>query len=159
MVRDQDGTRAARPAGASGRSDGPPAVRVRGGAGAALGLMVAVVLVWAATVTLVLRPAALGDEAAGTLFVAFPPGTSEPSAFAAILGAGGTPVRLVLGGWGWVAHDDEAGFVGRLEANGALIAFREPPGGFSLAGCFAFVDRQEPRLDPLTRALDARLGR
>jgi hypothetical protein len=125
------------------------------GAGLAVSLMVGVTLAWLALMLVVLRLAALAPEDSGKLFVVFPPGTSEPAAFAAIVAAGGAPLRTVLGGWGWIAHDDTPAFVGRLQGAGALAAFRGAPAGFALAGCFAFIADQ-PRLDPFARALEAR---
>lgn len=159
MARCEERTRADQPAAAATSAGAGAAVRARGGSKLALGLMLGVALVWATSVVLILRPAVLGPHDAGKLFVAFPPGTTETAAFAAIVGAGGEPVRPVLGGWGWAAYGKKEGFVRRLEANGALIAFRNAPGGLALAGCFAFIDPNEPRLDPLARALDARLAR
>lgn len=125
------------------------------GAGLAISLMVGVGLAWLALMLVVLRLSALAPEDSGKLFVVFPPGTSENAAFAAIVAAGGAPLRGVLGGWGWIAHDDAPGFVGRLRQAGALAAFRGAPGGLSLSGCFAFIADQ-PRLDPFARALEAR---
>lgn len=126
------------------------------GARAALALMVGVVVLWAAVLAVILRAAALGPEDAGKVFVVFPPGTAPAGAFAAIVGAGGEPVRAALGDWAWIAHADGAGFVGRLERNGALAAFRGAPVGLSLAGCFAWAtDRPLPQ-DPFARALEIR---
>lgn len=135
------------------------AVRTRGGTRFALALMAGVALIWVTAVVLILRPAVLGPQDAGKLFVVFAPGIERAAAFEAIVKAEGEPIRPALGSWGWVAHGEGHGFVGRLEAEGALVAFRNAPGGLSLAGCFAFIDPDEPRLDPLTRALDARLSR
>jgi hypothetical protein len=125
------------------------------GVGLAIGLMAGVALAWLAVMLVVLRLSALAPEESGKVFAVFPPGTSEREAFGAIVTAGGAPLRTVLGGWGWVVHDDAAGLVGRLHAAGALAAFRGAPGGLSLAGCFAFIADQ-PRLDPFARALEAR---
>ena len=125
------------------------------GAGLAVSLMAGVILTWLAIMLVVLRLSALAPEESGRVFVVFPPGTSEPAAFAALVGAGGAPLRTVLGGWGWIAHDDAPAFVGRLRSAGALAAFRGAPGGLALAGCFAFIADQ-PRLDPFARALEAR---
>jgi hypothetical protein len=125
------------------------------GVGLAISLMVGVSLAWIALMLIVLRLAALAPQDSGRLFVVFPPGTSESAAFAAIVDAGGSPLRTVLGGWGWIVHDDAPAFVERLQAAGALAAFRGAPGGLSLAGCFAFIADQ-PHLDPFARALEAR---
>jgi hypothetical protein len=125
------------------------------GVGLAISLMAGVALAWLALMLVVLRLSALAPEEGGKVFAVFPPGISERQAFGAIVAAGGAPLRTVLGGWGWIAHDDAAGFVGRLRDAGALAAFRGAPGGLSLAGCFAFIADQ-PRLNPFARALEAR---
>ena len=141
---------------------GPPpkrraaAARSRAGAGVALVLMIGIAVVWAIVLGAVVRGAALGPDEEGRIFVVFPPGTGAADAFAAIVTAGGEPVRPALGDWGWIAHADAAGFVGRLERNGALAAFRGAPVGLSLSGCFAWaLDRPLPQ-DPFARALEAR---
>jgi hypothetical protein len=131
--------------------------RARGtGARAALALMVGVVVLWAAVLAVILRVGALGAEDAGKVFVVFWPGTASADAFAAIVGAGGEPVRAAFGDWAWIAHAEGPGFVGRLEQNGALAAFRGAPVGLSLAGCFAWAtDRPLPH-DSFARALEVR---
>lgn len=126
--------------------------------GSAILLMVGIALAWFAAVGLALRLAALPPDAAGKLFVVFLPGTSASASFAAIVGAGGAPVRPTLGEWAWVAYGEDAGFVGRLEAAGALIAFRGAPAGIALAGCFAFAPDEHAPFDPIARALAARLA-
>lgn len=118
--------------------------------------MVGVVVVWLGVVAVVLRLAALGPDDHGKVFVVFSPATASAAAFDAIVGAGGQPLRPVVGNWGWIAHGDGAGFVGRLQRAGALAAFRGAPVGLSLAGCFAWAaDRPVPH-DPFARALEAR---
>jgi hypothetical protein len=135
-----------------------PVGGVRGGSpegaghGFAFALMAGVVLVWLAVLSLALRAAALPGEASGTMFVVFPPGISEDEAFASTIGAGGRPVRRAFGNFAWIVHAEEKGFVGQIEANGALAAFRSGPAGIPLAGCFSFVsDDPAPRLVPLPR--------
>ena len=131
--------------------------RARGtGVRAALALMVGVVVLWAAVLAVILRAAALGPDDAGKVFVVFSPGTAPAEAFAAIVGAGGEPVRAALGDWAWIAHAEGTGFVGRLERNGALAAFRGAPVGLSLAGCFAWATDSPLPHDPFARALEAR---
>ena len=128
----------------------------RTGAGAALALMMSVVVLWLALLALILRAAALGPQDTGKVLVVFPPGTGSVEAFSAIVTAGGAPVRPALGDWAWIAHDDGDGFVGRLETHGALAAFRGAPAGLALAGCFAWVTEREVPHDPFARALAAR---
>lgn len=129
-----------------------------GHSGAALALMIGVVVLWLAFVALIVRAAALGPDAAGKVFVIFPPGTPPAETFSAIISAGGAPIRPVLGDWGWIAHGDAAGFVGRLEDDGALAAFRGAPAGLSLAGCVGFAADAEIPDDPFARALAARVA-
>ena len=139
-------------------SDAPafrPAGR-RTGAGAAFALMAGVVVLWLAVLVLILRAAALGPDDAGKVLVIFPPGTAPAEAFAAIVTAGGAPLRPALGAWAWIAHADGAGFVGRLETHGALAAFRGAPVGLALAGCFAGAGEPEVPHDPFARALAIR---
>lgn len=121
-------------------------------------LMAGIALAWVMAVMLTLRLAALPPDATGKLFVVFPPGTGGAASFAAIVGAGGAPVRPTLGDWAWVAHGEDEGFVGRLEAAGALAAFRGAPAGVALAGCFAFAADEHAPFDPIARALEARLA-
>ena len=128
----------------------------RSGTGAALALMVGVVVLWLAVLALILRAAALGPDDAGKMFVIFPPGTVPAEAFSAIVTAGGEPIRPALGDWAWIAHADAVGFVGRLETRGALAAFRGAPAGLSLAGCFGLAADPEMPHDPFARALAAR---
>ena len=118
--------------------------------------MVAVVVAWLVVLAVVLRLAALGPDDDGKMFVVFPPGTAPAAAFGAIVGAGGEPLRPVVGSWGWIAHADGAGFVGRLQRAGAVAAFRGAPVGLSLAGCFAWAADRPVPLDPFARALEAR---
>ena len=131
-----------------------PEPRPRSGIASATLLMAGVVLGWLAILVLVLRLAALPPVASGKLLVLFAPG-SAAEAFAAIVAAGGAPVRPVLGGLGWIAQADAPGFVARLEANGALAAYPGAPVGLTLAGCFAFAT-DPPH--PLARTLDPRLA-
>ena len=129
--------------------------RRRTGVGAALALMAGVVVLWLAVLALILRAAALGPDAGGKVLAIFPPGTAAAEAFTAIVTASGAPIRPALGEWAWIAHGD-AGFVGRLEARGALAAFRGAPAGLSLAGCFGLAADPEVPHDPFARALAVR---
>ena len=132
--------------------------RGRTGARGALALMLGVVVLWAGLLAVILRVAALRPEDDGKVFVVFPPATAPAEAFGAIVAAGGEPVRAALGDWAWIAHAEGPGFVGRLERNGALAAFRGAPVGLSLAGCFAWATDRPLAHDPLARALEARNG-
>lgn len=122
------------------------------GHGFALALMAGVILLWLVVLGFALRAAALPGEASGTMLVVFPPGIAEDEAFASTIGAGGRPLRRALGSFLWVVDAEDEGFVGRVEANGALAAFRNGPAGIVLAGCLSFVsDDPAPRLVPLPR--------
>jgi hypothetical protein len=143
----------------AGRDEPGDAAGVDSSAGrsrAALALMLGVVVLWLAVVALIVRAAALAPDDAGKVFVIFPPGTAPAEAFAAIVDAGGAPIRTALGDWAWIAHADTAGFVGRLEAGGALAAFRGAPAGLALAGCFGLAAEPEIPHDPFARALAVR---
>lgn len=111
-------------------------------------VVIALVLIaWLGTVGLVLRAAALPPEASGRMFVLFPPGTSNATAFAAILDAGGAPLRVALGEFGWIVHGEEPGLAGRLAARGALAAFPGLPAGMPLVGCLGML--AEPAARPV----------
>ncbi|WP_245593354.1 hypothetical protein [Azospirillum halopraeferens] len=114
-----------------------PAVPRPAGHGMALALGAGVLAVWLGAMAFVLREAALPPETDGTVLVVFPPGTPDGRAFAAVVEAGGRPLRQTDVGFAWVARSDEPGFVGRLEAAGALGAFGELPIGPQLGGCMA----------------------
>jgi hypothetical protein len=154
----QDG-RAAMHAGKAGSDAGrgePGVATGVGCSGAALALMLGVVVLWLAVVVMIVRAAALAPDAAGKVFVIFPPGATPAEAFAAIVDAGGAPIRPALGNWAWIAQGDAAGFVGRLEAGGALAAFRGAPVGVSLVGCFGLAADPAVPHDPFARALAVR---
>jgi hypothetical protein len=143
----------------AGRDEPGDAAGVGSSAGRSLGalaLMLGVVALWLAVVALIVRAAALAPDDAGKVFVIFPPGTAPAEAFAAIVTAGGAPIRPAVGDWAWIAHGDVAGFVGRLETRGALAAFPGAPAGLSLAGCFGLAADPEIPHDPFARALAAR---
>jgi hypothetical protein len=127
-------------------------------AGRRSGTLVALVLIagagaiYLAAVGLALRALVLPAEESGRLFVLFPPAISESAAFAAIVTAGGEPIRPVIGGFGWAAHGPGEGFVGRLRSEGAIAAFREAPAGLPLMGCFGMIGTSE-RSPPLIRPI------
>ena len=91
-------------------------VRSPSGHGLALLLAGVVLATWVTVMALSLRQASLPPEADGLVLVAFPPGTSEADAFAAVVRAGGEPARPTWLGFAWVAHGPDSGFVGRLES-------------------------------------------
>jgi hypothetical protein len=119
------------------------------GHGLALLLAGAVLAAWAGLMTLSLARARLPAEAKGLVLAAFPPGTPGSEAFAAVLRAGGQPVRPTWLGFVWVARSDEDGFVGRLMESGAFAAFSELPAGPGLGGCAVLSADSRRVLTPL----------
>ncbi|WP_207455354.1 hypothetical protein [Azospirillum sp. SYSU D00513] len=105
------------------------------GHGFALALGGAVLALWLGLMGWTLNEAALEREAGGTVLAVFPPGTPDGEVFAAVLRAGGQPVRKSWISFAWVAKGDEPGFVGRLQEQGALAAYGEMPLGPALGGC------------------------
>ena len=105
------------------------------GHGLALLLAGTVAAAWVGVMALSLRQASLPPETRGLVLVAFPPGTSDADAFAAVVRAGGEPVRPTWLGFAWVARGRTDGFVGRVEREGALAAFGELPLLPVLGGC------------------------
>ena len=66
------------------------------GHGLALLLAGAVAAAWVVVMALSLRQASLPPETDGLVLVAFPLGTSDTNAFAAVVRAGGDPIRPVF---------------------------------------------------------------
>jgi hypothetical protein len=99
----------------------------------ALALFSGVLAVWAGLMML----AALPAERSGTVVAVFSPQMAPERIFHAVRRADG---RLVNGTWlanAWIVHSDSAGFVGKLQAEGAWLAF--DPGLFApitVGGCF-----------------------
>lgn len=105
------------------------------GHGFALALGALVLAAWAAVMGVSLKQAALTEEAGGTVLAVFPPGTPDAEAFAAVIRAGGEPLRQTWIPFAWVARSDGDGFVGRLKSEGAVTAYGELPVGPALGGC------------------------
>ncbi|MGQ9371517.1 hypothetical protein [Azospirillum sp. ST 5-10] len=114
-----------------------PAPAAPAGHGVALALGAAVLAAWLGAMALALREAALPPETGGTVLAVFPPGTPGDAAFAAVVRAGGEPVRQTWLGFAWVARGREPGFVGRLNGEGVVAAYGELPVGPQLGGCAA----------------------
>ena len=112
----------------------------------ALTLGAAVLAVWLAVMLAVAHEARLEPSASGTVLALFEPGTDADVAFAAIISAGGRPVRSTWLPFVWVTVGDEHGFVGRLMEHGAVAAYGEMPFAPSLAGCLAFADTKVAEL-------------
>ena len=108
----------------------------------ALGLAAAVLAVFVVVMAVVMRHAALPGEAAGTVIAVFPAAMGEDEVFAGLVRAGGRPLRATWVPGVWVVAGDEAGFAGRLEAEGALGVYHELPFSPQIAGCFAYVDQK-----------------
>ena len=110
-------------------------------------VVAAALLVWLAGAVLVLETARLPASGTGTVAVLFDPGRDGERNFRAILAAGGSPVRPVVGSLLWIAHSETPGFAGRLRAEGARAVYGELSFGPVFAGCFAYVP-SEPRKAP-----------
>jgi hypothetical protein len=112
----------------------------------ALTLAAGVLVIWAAAMALTLRAAALPTSASGTMLAVFEPGTPQEMQFAALINAGGRPLRTTWLPFVWVVAGDEAGFAGRLMAAGAIGTYGDMPLSPSLAGCFAYADAKAAEL-------------
>ncbi len=112
---------------------------MKSGHGIALGLAAGVLAVWLALMTVSLGDAEVEASANGTVLATFPISASQDDIFAAIVHAGGRPMRRTWLGFAWVADGSDAGFAGRLKENGATGVYREMPLGPSLGGCAAIV--------------------
>ena len=112
----------------------------------ALLLGAVVMLGWLAVMLAIAHEARLEPAAAGSVLAVFEPGTEADAAFAAIVEAGGRPVRTTWLPFVWVAASDEPGFVGRLTGRGAVAVYGEMPFTPSLAGCLAYADSKVAEL-------------
>jgi hypothetical protein len=106
----------------------------------ALALAAGIVIIWLASMFLLVRAAALPPQAEGNMLAVFEPGTTEDDIFASLVAAGGKPVRRTWLPFVWIVSGNGAGFVARLEREGALGAYDEFPFAPALAGCFAYAD-------------------
>ena len=106
----------------------------------AIGLFAGILLAAGLAMAATMLAGRASDEEAGTLLAVFPPSTRPNSVFGKIILAGGKPIRPTWVNGTWVVHGDEAGFAGRLKAQGAIGAYRNSPVLPQLAGCFAYVD-------------------
>lgn len=109
------------------------------GHGIALGLAAGVLAVWLVVMSISLGDAELEPEATGTVLATFPVRANQSDVFAAIIQAGGRPVRRTWLGFAWIADSDDWGFAARLKQNGATGVYRDMPLGPSLGGCAAVV--------------------
>lgn len=100
-------------------------------------ILVAVVAAgWLMFTGVAVSRAVLPDTAQGLVLAAFPWRADDDAVFAAVVGAGGQPLRRTWLPNVWVAAGDDPGFVGRLRAAGAWATFGEVPVGLpQLGGC------------------------
>lgn len=104
----------------------------------------AVLAVWAGFMAVALDDAALPAESDGIVLAVFPPGAAEEATFAAVVRAGGQPVRQTWLGFAWVVRGEGEGFVGRLQAEGAWAAYGTiPVAGPALGGCAVITDERQ----------------
>ena len=99
-----------------------------------------VMLAWLLVMLVLVRNAALPAEATGAMLAVFNPGVSETEAVQMIAAAKGRIIKQSGVSFAWLVQSDEAGFAGRLKANGAIGAYRELPISIELAGCLAVAD-------------------
>ena len=99
-----------------------------------------VICAWLIIMSLIMRAGALTAEASGTMLAVFDPHTTSDQAFAAIVNAGGRPIRQTSFGFIWVVTAEEPGLSGRLKTNGAIGSYRNLPLSPTIAGCFALAD-------------------
>ena len=112
----------------------------------ALGFFAAVLVVWLIVMAVLMRQAALPEDASGTMLVVFEPSIESQDAFARIVSAGARPIRATAFDFIWVVDGDESGLAGRLKQQGALGSYRNLPINPSIAGCFALVDAKAESL-------------
>lgn len=105
----------------------------------ALLLFAGILVVWISFMAIAIRAANLSDDASGTVFAVFSPGTGREAALAAIVDAGGLPIRPNLAGMVWTAHGTTAGFAGRLRRHGAIAVLEEFPFSPQLGGCIVYA--------------------
>lgn len=99
-------------------------------------LLAAAAAAWLLAFALSVGGSRLADAEQGPMVVVLPPGTTDEEALSAIGRAGGSVVAPVAGtSFVWSAVGDRPGFVGRVRAEGALVAFRNLPVVTMLAGC------------------------
>ena len=80
------------------------------------------------------------DRTSGTLLAIFPPHTPAEAGVAAIIAAGGRPIRDPIPGHVWVADANGDGFAGRLRQQGAMLVLDDRwPFGPVFAGCAAYL--------------------
>jgi hypothetical protein len=102
----------------------------------ALGFFASVIILWLATMFILMRQAALPDGASGTMLVVFQTSTNSEAAFAAITRAGAKPIRQTAFGFIWVVD----GNAGALKTQGAIGSFKELPISPEIAGCVVVVN-------------------
>lgn len=110
------------------------------GHGTAGALFAGIMLVWLAGFALFMHVGRAASDQSGSILAVFSPSMAENQVFARIVQAGGRPVRPTWMPGTWVTYGDNAGFAGRLEAQGAIGAYISTPFLPQLAGCFAYVD-------------------
>ena len=114
----------------------------------ALALFLGVIAVWLAGMAMVMRHAALPPEASGPMLAIFEPGMTEEDMFARLARANARIVKQSGLPFVWVVAGEEPGLAGRLQAEGALGAYRELPVSPVIAGCFALADAKVASLSP-----------
>ncbi len=108
-----------------------------------LALVLLVFVTWLLPATFALRNTTLGNEDSGAIIVVFPPTYSSDEIFSKILRAHGSLLRSTRFDTVWVVASSSPGFVARLKAQGAWVAFDtillDP---VALLSCFSAFPRQ-----------------
>jgi hypothetical protein len=112
----------------------------------ALGLFLSLLLAALVATVIAVRASALPDEASGKMLAVFDPRLDEQAMFAALVRAGGRPLRRTWLSSVWVVAGDTPGFAGSLRQAGAIGAYGELPISPELAGCFAYADARTREL-------------
>lgn len=107
-------------------------------------IVIVVFIMWAGTMLMAMRDAALPESAGGTVMAVFPLRASQEQILSSVVRAEGRPVRVLWPNNVWIVNGGKKGFVSRLKTAGALAVYGELPVGPVLAGCFAYVESQLP---------------
>jgi hypothetical protein len=112
----------------------------------AIGLFLALLVAALIATMVAVRASALPDSASGKMLAVFDPRLDEQAMFAALVRAGGRPLRRTWLPSVWVVASDAPGFAGSLRQAGAIGAYGELPISPELAGCFAYADARSREL-------------
>jgi hypothetical protein len=112
----------------------------------AIGLFLSLLAAALVATMIAVRASASPDSASGKMLAVFDPRLDEQAMFAALVRAGGRPLRRTWLPSVWVVAGDAPGFAGSLKQAGAIGAYGELPISPELAGCFAYADARSREL-------------